>query len=159
MRFIEILKPVKAYFMKRILLLIVILNVNSDLKATEPEQNNQKQLPEKSSYIQTTQAHQDNTPVTLGRIAAIISFFSNVVANPNDHKNVATSILGIISTIFTLAADTRQLNFNYLELQDEIVHILKTGNPQEIALLQDMIKTACDLQIENLQTYANPGSI
>ena len=136
--------------MKRIfLLLIVILSLTGSLKANQVDQSKNNIKNTKPA----TQAHEDNTPATLGRIAAIVSFFSNVIANPNDHKNVATSILGIISTIFTIAADTRQVDFNYLELQDEIMHILQTGNAQEIAMLQEMVRTACDLQIDALATY------
>lgn len=137
--------------MKRIFFLIASLNLSGLLHANQPNNLNHPQP--------ATQKYEDNTPATLGRIAAIVSFFSNVIANPNDHKNVATSILGIISTIFTIAADTRNPNFNYLELQNEIINILQTGKPQEIAMLQDMIKTACDLQIENLQNYINPNLI
>lgn len=132
--------------MKRILLLIISLSSLNLLYANQPSNHSKNTQP-------VTQAHTDNTPATLGRIAAIVSFFSNVIANPHDHKNVATSILGIISTIFTIAADTRKIDFNYLELQNEILTILQNGNQAEINMLQDMIRTACDLQIQTLESY------
>lgn len=134
--------------MKRIfLLLIFVLNLPKALSANQADQTNN------TNTRPICQTHEDNTPVTLGRIAAIVSFFSNVIANPNDHKNVATSILGIISTIFTIAADTRKVDFNYLEFHQEIVNILQTGNRAEIEELQAIIKNTCDLQIKALQTY------
>jgi len=126
--------------MKRILLLLLSLNAsliaesNQEIKAKKPE---------------------DNTHIILARIASLVTFFSNIIANPNDSKNVATSILGMISTIFTLAADTRY-NKDMLDLNldlDRIENILKTGNHQDITLLQEIIKKYCDLQIKRLEIY------
>lgn len=131
--------------MKRILLIFFTLNVFNNLAITNPKPA--------IKPINNQTKKEDNTSDNLGRIAAIITFFRNIIINPNDSTNVASSILAIISTIFNMAADTRQADFNYLELQNSINTILEHGNQEEIAQLQNLIKKTCDLQIQALESY------
>ena len=133
--------------MKRILFLLLILKNN--LKSESNQENKSK-----PDQIKKTE---DNTHIILARIASFITFFSNIIANPNDSKNVATSILGMISTIFTLAADTRSLTKNQiydLNLDtNRIENILNNKNIEDIEMLQDIVKKYCDLQIKILESF------
>ena len=139
--------------MKRIFLLflnIICLFFNTNLTCSNQDQSHRPQ-PKNSQPLE------DNTHETLGRVANMVNLFSNIIANPNDSKNVAISILGMISTIFTMAADTRsitttQSNLNELNLED-ITNILEHGSAIDIYMLQSIVRKYCELQIIALDSY------
>jgi hypothetical protein len=98
-----------------------------------------------------------------GRLATVVGLFGNVLGNPNDPRNVASSICGIIANIIGMAADTRSLinlelqaNANQLN-QANIEFILSTGNPDEIMKLQAILKTLCEKQIKSLSRFTKMG--
>lgn len=145
--------------MKRILFKISFLNLfllcKLNLLAGNP-----------TNHQVTNQANNQDeimSPQQAGRLASVVGLFGNVLSNPNDPRNVASSICGIIANIIGMAADTRsliklelqtitnQLNQANLEL------ILSTGDPNEIAKLQAILKTLCEKQIQSLNRFAKRG--
>lgn len=126
--------------MKRILLLVLSVISISLICANNPKNN-----------TVAKNNTQDNSHETIGRIAAIVNLFGNVLANPNDPKNVALSICGMIASILNLAADTRAIN--QLNLQAAVLEILKSGKKDDIEMLQNIVAQLCRLQIAELATY------
>jgi len=47
-------------------------------------------------------------PATLNRIAGVFACFGGVISNPHDLRNVMLGIIGIITNILSLAADTSE---------------------------------------------------
>lgn len=95
-------------------------------------------------------------PETIAKVAGIVTSFGQVIANPDDSKNVALAICNIIANFLGLAADTRNKIDQpelKIKLQNEIEMALNSGDATQIKALQSTIKNICALQVDALEAY------